>query len=282
MTTGATSQLTLMAVHAHPDDESTSTGGILALYASQGVRTVVVTCTDGALGDGPGGVKPGEDGHDPREVAAIRAGELHRACAQLGVSHLELLGYHDSGMAGWDSQRREDVFCSVPVESAASRIAQLIERYRPQVVVTYDPHSTYQHPDHIHTARVTTYAVDARHVAAKLYYKAHGSSYWRRLNQSLADVGIQRPAPSGEILRMLESVEQRITTTVDVGRVIDRKRTALHSHASQIGSSLAGKLPAAKFSYAFGIEQYIRARDTTGTSIPEDDLFTGLVRMGSP
>ncbi len=65
-------QLTLTAVHAHPDDESTSPGGILAHYTQQGVRTVVVTCTDGELGDGPGGVKPGEDGHNPCEVAAIR------------------------------------------------------------------------------------------------------------------------------------------------------------------------------------------------------------------
>jgi LmbE family N-acetylglucosaminyl deacetylase len=149
-----------MAVHAHPDDESTATGGILALYASRGVRTVVVTCTDGDLGDGPGGVKPGEDGHDPRQVAAIRSGELRRACAHLGVSHLELLGYHDSGMAGWDFQRPGDAFCRVPVESAAGRIAHLIDRYQPQVLVTYDPHSTYQHPDHIHTARVATYAVE--------------------------------------------------------------------------------------------------------------------------
>lgn len=282
MTTGATSQLTLMAVHAHPDDESTATGGILALYASRGARTVVVTCTGGELGDGPGGVKPGEDGHHSREVAAIRQGELRRACAQLGVSHLELLGYHDSGMAGWDSHHHGDAFCNVPVESAARRITHLIEHYRPQVLVTYDPHSTYQHPDHVHAARVATYAVDAGRGVAKLYYKAHGSSYWRRLNQSLAEIGIQRPAPSEEVLRMLESVERRITTTIDVGQVIDQKRAALHAHASQIGSSLAGKLPAAQFSYAFGIEQYIRARDTTGTSTPEDDLFTGLARVSSP
>ncbi|MBV9161414.1 MAG: SDR family NAD(P)-dependent oxidoreductase [Pseudonocardiales bacterium] len=228
----------------------------------------------------PGGVKPGEDGHDPREVADIRQGELRRACAHLGVWQLELLGYHDSGMAGRDCQHREDTFCSVPVESAASRIAQLIERYRPQVVVTYDPHSTYQHPDHIHAARIATYAVDTGQIVAKLYYKAHGSSYWRRLNRALADIGIQRPAPSGEILRMLESVEQRITTTVDVSQVIDRKRTALHSHASQIGSSLAGKISAAQFSYVFSPETYIRARDTTGTPIPEDDLFTGFQSAG--
>lgn len=68
MTTELASPLTLMAIHAHPDDESTSTGGILAHYAQEGVRTVVVTCTDGRLGDGPGGVKPGADGHNPIEV----------------------------------------------------------------------------------------------------------------------------------------------------------------------------------------------------------------------
>jgi LmbE family N-acetylglucosaminyl deacetylase len=282
MTTTAAAPLTLMAVHAHPDDESTSTGGILALYAAQGVRTVVVTCTDGELGDGPGGVKPGEDGHNPRQVAAIRAGELRRACAYLGVSHLEMLGYHDSGMAGWDSHHRHDAFCNVPVASAAHRIARLIDRYQPQVLVTYDPHSTYQHPDHVHTARVATYAVNTGHVIAKLYYKAHGSSYWRRLNRALVQVGIQRPTPSEETLRMLESVEQRITTTVDVSQVIDQKRTALHAHASQIGSSLAGKLPPPQFSAAFDTEEYIRARDTTGTPSPEDDLFTGLPRVDSP
>lgn len=209
-------------------------------------------------------------------MAAVRAGELHRACAHLGVSHLELLGYHDSGMAGWDFRSREDTFCGVPVASAASRLTRLLERYRPQVLVTYDPYNPYQHPDHVHTARVATCAVETGQIVAKLYYKAHGGSYWRRLNQALAEVGIQRPAPSGDMLRALEAVERRITTTVDVSQVVDRKRTALHAHASQISSSLAGKLPTTQFSSAFGTETYIRAHDTTGTPLPEDDLFTGL------
>lgn len=204
-----------MAVHAHPDDESTSTGGILARYALQGVKTVVVTCTDGRFGDGPGGVKPGEDGHDSQEVANIRQGELRHACEHLGVSHLELLGYHDSGMAGWDSQHREGAFCGVPVESAASRIAQLIECYQPQVVVTYEPHSTC-HPDHIHTARVATYAVDAGQVATKLYYKAHGSSYWRRLNRAF---GRHRYRASGSIEGKAADTEVRRAADHD-----DRRR----------------------------------------------------------
>ena len=92
----------------------------------------------------------------------------------------------------------------------------------------------------------------------------------------LAEVGIHRAAPSGETLQILEAVEQRITTIVDVSQVIERKRTALHAHASQIDSSLAGKLPVSQFRYAFGTEAYIRTRDTTGTSTPEDDLFSGL------
>jgi hypothetical protein len=132
-------------------------------------------------------------------VAAIRQGELRRACEHLGVSDLELLGYHDSGMAGWGLQHRENAFCGVAVEHAASRIAQLIDHYQPQVVVTYDP-----------------------------------------------------------------------------GRA-RRGEAVLQGPRKQLfGSSLAGKLPASQFRYAFGAETYIRARDTTGTFTPENDLFAGL------
>src|ERR1700755_2848992 len=125
--------MTLMAVHAHPDDESSSTGGVLARYASEGGRTVVVTCTNGGLGDAPGGIKPGDDGHDEAEVAKIRLGELERACETLGVAHLEMLGYHDSGMAEWEDKERPDVFCNVAVADAAERLLVVSERYRPDV-----------------------------------------------------------------------------------------------------------------------------------------------------
>src|SRR6266567_8655170 len=91
-------KLTMMAVHAHPDDEASSTGGVLAAYSAQGIRTVVVTCTNGEFGDAPGGVKPGQDGHDEQAVAQLRLAELRAACKILGVTELEPLGYHDSGM----------------------------------------------------------------------------------------------------------------------------------------------------------------------------------------
>src|SRR5687767_14803270 len=93
--------LTLMAVHAHPDDEAISTGGVLARYAAEGITTVLVTCTDGRCGDGAGGAKPGEPGHDPDVVVAMRQTELEASRTALKITHLELLGYADSGMVGW-------------------------------------------------------------------------------------------------------------------------------------------------------------------------------------
>src|SRR5256885_2718268 len=86
--------LTLMAVHAHPDDESSSTGGVLAAYGDAGVRTVVVTCTNGEFGDAPGGVKPGQDGHDEQAVAQQRLPGPRQACQILGVTHLQPPRYH--------------------------------------------------------------------------------------------------------------------------------------------------------------------------------------------
>ena len=99
-----------MAVHAHPDDEATSTGGVLARYADEGVRTALVTCTNGELGDGPGGMKPGAQGHDEDAIVSLRRRELEASCAELGVSDLELLGYRDSGMEGWPQKDRPDAF----------------------------------------------------------------------------------------------------------------------------------------------------------------------------
>src|ERR1700738_212345 len=143
-----TQPLTLMAVHAHPDDESSSTGGVLARYSSEGARTVVVTCTNGELGDAPGGIKPGTEGHDESAVARIRLAELEEACKVLGVDRVELLGYRDSGMADWEYKERPEAFCNVAVDEAAGRLVELFELYRPDVVVTYDDFGGYNHPDH--------------------------------------------------------------------------------------------------------------------------------------
>jgi LmbE family N-acetylglucosaminyl deacetylase len=271
--------LTMMAVHAHPDDEASSTGGVLAKYADEGVRTVVVTCTNGEFGDSPGGVKPGQDGHDERAVAEIRLAELRESCKHLAVTDLELLGYHDSGMADWEYKNRPDAFCNVPESEVVGRIGALIERYRPQVVISYDPGGAYQHPDHVHAARCASAAAVVTGIPAKFYQTAMRRSGWRELWDALREQGVEVPDVRDidpDTLRQIEERERQITTNIDISPVLDRKRAALLAHASQIRDSWFSKIPPELAARVFGRESFIRASDTTGAPVPEDDLFAGL------
>jgi LmbE family N-acetylglucosaminyl deacetylase len=281
-----TDDLTLMAVHAHPDDESSSTGGVLAAYGDQGVRTVVVTCTNGEFGDAPGGVKPGQDGHDEQAVAQLRLAELREACKILGVTNLEPLGYHDSGMPDWDYKDRPSAFCNIPTAEVAARIAALIDQYRPQVVITYDPTGPYQHPDHVHAAEAAVSTAAGSGIPAKLYFTAMRGSDWQKVWQALRDAGLDvpdRPAADPQVRQQMAETERRITTTIDIRPVLARKRDALFAHASQIQDSWFSKIPQDIAEATFGRESFIRASDSTGAPVPEDDLFAGLrPRRASP
>ena len=185
--------LTLMAVHAHPDDEAISTGGILARCSAEGVRTVLVTCTNGELGDAPGGIKPGEPGHDESVVVPLRREELEASCEVLGVSNLELLGYHDSGMEGWPQNEAAGSFWQTPVADAAGRLAALMRVYEPDVVVTYDENGFYGHPDHIQANRVTHAAIEAWGAPTKLYYTAMARSRLHGFHDIMAEAGMELP-----------------------------------------------------------------------------------------
>jgi LmbE family N-acetylglucosaminyl deacetylase len=274
-----------MAVHAHPDDEA-SGGGILATYADQDVRVVVVTCTNGEFGDAPGGIKPGQDGHEPETVARLRLAELDESARILQVSALETLGYHDSGMEEWEYKSRPDAFCNVPLETVAGRIGELIAKYRPQVLVTYDDAGAYQHPDHVHASRAAQAAARAATAAtgipAKVYLSTMKGSNWQKIWDALREAGVEVPnwdSDSEEAKerwqRGLES-EARITTTVDIRPVLERKRAALFAHGSQINDSWFSKIPPEVAEQAFGYEYFIRTVDKTGAPTPEDDLFSGL------
>ncbi len=269
--------LTLMAVHAHPDDEA-SGGGILAAYADEGVRTIVVTCTNGEFGDAPGGVKPGQDGHDEEEVARLRLAELGESARILGVSDLETLGYHDSGMPDWEYRNRPDAFCNIPLEIVADRIGDLIAKYRPQVLVTYDDQGAYQHPDHVHASQAAQAAAKATGVPAKVYLSTMRGSSWRKIWQALREAGQEVPAwdEDEDRSRRATASEERITTTVDIRAVLPRKREALFAHGSQIDDSWFSKIPRDVTEAAFGYEYFIRLTDTTGAQLPESDLFAGL------
>ena len=270
--------LTMMAVHAHPDDEASSTGGVLAACSAQGIRTVVVTCTNGEFGDAPGGIKPGQDGHDERAVAQQRLAELRKSIEILGVTNLELLGYHDSGMPDWEYKDRPDAFCNIPVAEVATRISGLIERYQPQVLITYDDSGPYQHPDHVHASVCAQRAFADSGIPAKLYLSAMRSSDWRKVWDTLREQGVEVPSwePDPERERMAAESEARITTDVDIRPVITRKRDALFAHSSQIQDSWFSQLPEEVSEMVFGFEHFIRAADTTGSPLPETDLFAGL------
>lgn len=273
-----TQPLTLMAIHAHPDDESSSTGGVLAAYSDQGIKTVVVTCTNGEFGDGPAGIKPGDDGHDESGVALTRLAELREACKHLGVTELELLGYHDSGMPEWEYRHRPEAFCNIPLDEVADRIGALIERYGPQVVITYDPDGLYQHPDHVHAARAAIAAVERTGIPGKLYLTAMRRSDWQKVFEALRAAGEDVPdwEMTEEEQRKIAEAEARISTEVDIRPVLDRKRDALLAHRSQITDSWFSKIPPEVAASAFGTESFVRVRNRARAPVPETDLFAGL------
>jgi LmbE family N-acetylglucosaminyl deacetylase len=283
-------ELTLMAVHAHPDDESNSTGGTLARYSAEGVRTVLVTCTNGEFGDAPGHIKPGEEGHDPDDVASIRLGELKVATEALAVAHVETLGYRDSGMHGWEQNEDPRAFHHQPDDVVAARLIELFEQFRPQVVVTYFANSGYNHPDHLKAHDVTVAALDACDIPSKLYLIARPRSYRERMREIAEEYDIEMPqfpqpqpprAPAeGQTPesppRPFGVDESLITTHIDGSPFAAQKRAALAAHASQLEGSFFLRFPEEAFSKAFGSESFIRERDTTGVPVPEDDLFAGL------
>jgi LmbE family N-acetylglucosaminyl deacetylase len=154
----------------------------------------------------------------------------------------------------------------------------LIGQYRPQVVVSYDPEGMYQHPDHVHAARAAAAAVADAGTAAKFYQTAMRGSVWRKIWEALRELGADIPERrlTPEEQQKAEADERRITTSVDIRSVLDRKREALMAHASQIQESWFSKIPPEIAAEAFGYETFVRVSDTTGAAVPETDLFAGL------
>jgi LmbE family N-acetylglucosaminyl deacetylase len=266
--------LTLMAVHAHPDDEVISTGGTLARYADAGVRTVVVTCTDGRQGFGPGGVLPGQPGHDPDAVVATRREELDVACAALRVDHLETLGYQDSGMTGWPANEDPSSFCNVAVDEVAGAVAELIRRYQPQVLITYDANGGYGHPDHIKTHQVAVAAVGLTGTVAKTYFTARARSDAERLSELRRRLQPDRPGRPARAAPM-GVPDELITAVLDVRAQMQQKRSALEAHVSQLSDTLWVRADEQDFSELFGRESFILVGAGQGAT-KESDLFERL------
>ena len=269
--------LTLMAVHAHPDDEAIGTGGILARYSDEGVRTVLVTCTNGELGDAPGGLKPGDPGHDEDVVVPLRRRELEASCEVLGVSQLELLGYHDSGMEGWPQNDAPDSFWRTPVEEAGAppgradahvRAAGRRHLRRERLLRAPRPHSGQ--PGDTRRAR------SDRGIPAKLYYTAVARS--RRCGGFRAMMAEARHRGAEEVEENPDfgTPDELITTD---GRLQRRRRAQVRLARRPRQPERQHLLPAdgrGAVRHVMGSESFVRVSDSTGAPVPEDDLFAGL------
>jgi LmbE family N-acetylglucosaminyl deacetylase len=216
-------------------------------------------------------------------VAGLRATELRASCDVLGVDHLELLGYRDSGMMGWAENDQPGSFWSTPVEEGAARLAELIERYRPQVVVTYDPNGFYGHPDHIQAHRITMAAVASTGIPAKVYWPAIPRSRLAEWGRLLRDAGVEVPegladeaGADGASSTSFGSPDEDIAAWIDTSAYTDRKLAALVAHASQEDNIFFLRLDPVVFARVMGQEAFVRAVDTTGAEVPEDDLFAGI------
>ncbi|MFA5786344.1 MAG: N-acetyl-1-D-myo-inositol-2-amino-2-deoxy-alpha-D-glucopyranoside deacetylase [Actinomycetota bacterium] len=280
----------LMAVHAHPDDEGISTGGVLARYARLGVRTVLVTATRGEVGE----IVDPELAHHGGNLGEYREQELRCAAGILGVSDLRILGYRDSGMAGTPENSHPECLHQADPAEVAARLVATIREVRPDVVVTYDENGGYGHPDHVAVHRATVLAfghagdplshpeAGPAWSPAKLYYTAfpirqilEAARLFREAGQDppFGDWTEERPPPFG-------TPDELVTTRVDIGEYMDAKRTALSCHRTQIAldSRLLRRIegPAR---HAFSHEYFRLVRGPKGPADDEcfeTDLFAGL------
>jgi N-acetyl-1-D-myo-inositol-2-amino-2-deoxy-alpha-D-glucopyranoside deacetylase len=282
-------ELGLLAVHAHPDDECISTGGVLLRAADEGLRTAVVTCTGGELGEIVGaGLDP--DALRPR-LADVRREELTEALRILGAGEPRLLGYRDSGMLGTEGNTAEGAFWQASFDEAVGRLVAHIRELQPDVLVTYDAFGLYGHPDHVQTHRVALAASEAS--AVKALYPEAGAP-WRVRKVYLATLPVRamlgmnaalramgQPSPFGEAERAEDlpfgTPDDAVHATVDVRPWLARKLEALKAHRTQLGpESFFLNLPPEWEGEAFGAEWFVRLRSDVPVPDREDDLFTGL------
>jgi N-acetyl-1-D-myo-inositol-2-amino-2-deoxy-alpha-D-glucopyranoside deacetylase len=231
----------VLFVHAHPDDESMSTGGTMARLVAEGIRVDIVTCTDGAEGEIHDPTLDPEEAR-PR-LAAIRAAELACSIDALGggVIHHYLLGYRDSGMMGTDANEHPGCFWKADLTEAARRLAEIVKAARPAAIVSYDENGNYGHPDHINAARIArdTYRASAgiEWEVSRFYEIAWLRERWVALMGAMKERGIALPWDAGESEESgsldFGRPDGEVTTRVDVSGHLDAKRRSMDCHKTQ-------------------------------------------------
>jgi LmbE family N-acetylglucosaminyl deacetylase len=258
---------TIVAFHAHPDDESISMGGTMARAAAGGHRVVVVTATDGGRGEVPEGFLG-----DGQELAEVRRTELLLATRILGVARVEMLGYRDSGMMGTNGNDDPHSFWRAERREAANRLAAILAEESADVLTVYDDHGGYGHPDHIQVNRVGHLAASLAGTRRVLEVTMNRDLIRKMRLESNAGEELATAAQQDDPgLERIGTPDAAITTRIDVSPWIEVKRTAMQAHQSQITSeSWFLQLDPTQFAAAFGVEWFVRTHPTFSGSIPAD------------
>ncbi len=266
---------TLVTFHAHPDDESIATGGVMAKAAAQGHRVVLVVATRGELGEVVEGVlSPGE------ELSSRREAETRAAAAILGVSRVEFLGYVDSGMMGEPTNEAPFCFWQAPVEHAAKRLALILEEEEADVVTIYDDNGGYGHPDHIQVHRVGKRAGELAGVPVIAQGTTNRDWMIRGL-RSIKGGNLPEGWEPPEIPEdgTFGKPESEITHRVEAVEYAETKRASMKVHRSQMGPDhFMLTMPEPVFAMGLGTEFYIVEEPPNPASAPDiwTDLFVPL------
>jgi mycothiol S-conjugate amidase len=234
---------TIIALHAHPDDESSKGAATIARYHDLGTRTVLVTATGGEAGEilNPAAETPAARA----DLAAVRRSELREAAGIIGYDDVVMLGYRDSGMPGSDDNRRPDAFVNAPFDEVLRRLVAIVRSERPNVILGYDDHEWYPHPDHlrIHDLSVALFetAADparfpdtgAAWAVERLYAPVFSLRRLHVLDEAMASRGLQSPFTQW-IERIGPDAVDPPLTVIEVGPYVERAREALRAHRTQI------------------------------------------------
>ncbi len=263
----------LLAIFAHPDDEAFGSGGTLARYAAEGVRVGLICATRGESGK----VTDPELGQVD-DVGALRQGELERACEALGIAPPIFLNYRDSGRGqGLRRDDREALINADPLELEGALLKH-IARLEPQIILTFDPHGVYGHPDHlvIHQAASAAFWSAGgviKPAPRRLYYTVMASERMRTLQAA------REGSPLSAIDANLYGVsDDSFAAVLEVDEMVDKKRAAIAAHRSQVGpASSFAAMPDALWQETLRVETFtlggLRGSFPEG---PVDDLFVGL------
>jgi N-acetyl-1-D-myo-inositol-2-amino-2-deoxy-alpha-D-glucopyranoside deacetylase len=278
----------LLAVLAHPDDETFGTGGTLAIYARKGADVFLVCATRGEVGEMDPKLMRGFN-----SIAERREAELRCAAEKLGLTGVYFLNYRDSGMPGSPDNTHPDALAFQPQDKVAAEVAHYIRMLKPQVVVTFDPIGGYRHPDHIaiHKATVQAFedAANPEKVgdglepfqAAKLYFQTMPRGFLRFIVRFLPLIGRnpRKFGTNGDIdLVSIAEVNFPIHAEIDFSPVAQIRDEASACHESQGGASMAGGGVMGRLRKIFmAKEQYMRAFPVVPQGAPrEKDLFEGI------